>query len=74
MRTWWALNLTAKRVGTKARGGVEGTTAHTVLVLPLEQFILNAFEEAPWRDKTRERERERMTAKRGQTEVEGEKQ
>lgn len=29
-----------------------------MLVLPLEQFILNTFEKAPWRDKARERDRQ----------------
>lgn len=43
---------------------------HTVLVLPLEQFVFNTFEKAPWREKMKER----STAKRGQREVEGEKQ
>lgn len=50
------------------------TTAHTALVLPLEQFILNAFEKAPSRDKTTEREGEANSAKEEKREVEGEKE
>lgn len=38
--------------------GITTTAAHTVLVLPLEQFILNAFEKTPARD---QRERETHT-------------
>lgn len=55
---WQARNYTVK------------TTAHTGLVLPLEQLILNAFEKAPSKGERWERPR----AKRGQREVKGEKQ
>lgn len=44
------------------------TTGHAVLVLPYEQFLLNAFEKTPWRDKTkskRERERRKKTERSG---------
>lgn len=60
-------------VVAKRGGGLDGEayyTAHAVLALPLKQFILNAFEKAPSRDRTRET----PTAKRGtQREGEGEK-
>lgn len=54
--------------GIRQRGWT--TTAHTMLVLPLEQFIFHTFEKAPW---TTEVEREE-TADRGRREVEREKQ
>lgn len=77
--TWWVLNFTAEMVVTE-RGlwgwgwMANSTTAHTALVLPLEQFILNAFEKAPSRDKTTEREGEANSAKEEKREVEGEKE
>lgn len=59
LRTWQALNFTAKRVVTKqaVEWMVYRTTGHMVLVLPLEQLILNAFEKAPSREKD-ERDRQ----------------
>lgn len=60
--TFRVLNHTPNRAGSKwssdGSDGVDGVQ-QTVLVLPLEQFILNAFEKAPSRDKTRQREPKR---------------
>lgn len=57
--TCWAFKLTAKWAVTKQQGGWSEwrtiLSTHTVAVLPLEQFVLNAFEKAPSRNKTRDR-------------------
>lgn len=62
--------------GIRHKGGMSGsgcysarthahTRTHTVLVLPLEQFIFHAFEQAPW-IREAERERERVTQRQRQ--------
>lgn len=37
----------------------------TVLVLPLEQFVFNTFEKAPWREKMRETDSQERTERSG---------
>lgn len=44
---------------------VYGTTAYTVLVLPLEQFVLNAFQKAPSKDNKSEADSQKRTEKSG---------